>query len=430
MASELGRKAVAFIIIAFLVGLGVGVPVGYVAKPGPAGPARLSGEIPIGALVPLSGDFASYGARGKACLELAEEDINAYVKSIGLDVTFKFYYEDTETKPEVALEKVKSLATTKGVRVVVGLLCSADVGTIMGYCNEHKIVVITPFSTVKEYAIEDDFIFRPIPYDEICGFALAKIMNEMGITHAAILCRKDPCDLSIAAAFKDEFPEKYGGTILEYLEFDPGTTDFTTELDTLEAAIAPAVSAHGADKVGLLVTAWEDYALVLSQAHERGGVLMQIKWFGGDAVAMSTAVIRDAGEPASIVRAISPLYAATESPKLKSLIERVETKIHEKPDIYSICAYDAAWLAALAILNAGVYDGEAIRKAVPEVAKNYFGASGWTDLNEAGDRKATDLNFYAVFETTPGTYEWKIVAKWSCLTGEITWIVPKSEVMG
>ena len=64
------------------------------------------------------------------------------------------------------------------------------------------------------------------------------------------------------------------------------------------------------------------------------------------------------------------------------------------------------------------------------MAKNYFGASGWTDLNEAGDRKATDLNFYAVFETAPGKYEWKVVARWSCLTGEITWIVPKEEVMG
>ena len=429
MAAGLGKKTIALIIIAFLIGIGVGTPIGYVIKPAAVAPAGLPKEIPIGALLPLSGDFASYGARGKACIELAEEDINAYVKAIGLDVTFKFYYEDTETKPEVALEKVKSLAA-KGVKVVVGLLCSADVGTIMGYCNEHKIVVITPFSTVKEYAIKDDYIFRPIPYDEICGIALAKIMNEMGITHVAILCRKDPCDLSIAAAFKEEFPEKYGGTILTYIEFDPGTTDFTTELDELEAKIGPAVSSYGADKVGLLVTAWEDYALVLSQAYSRGGVLMQIKWFGGDAVAMSSVVLRDAGEPASIVRAISPLYAATESPKLKSLIERVKAKIGEEPDIYSICAYDAAWLAALAILNAGKYDGEAIKRAVPEVARNYFGASGWTDLNEAGDRKATDLNFYAVFETAPGKYEWKVVARWSCLTGEITWIVPKEEVMG
>jgi len=44
--------------------------------------------------------------------------------------------------------------------------------------------------------------------------------------------------------------------------------------------------------------------------------------------------------------------------------------------------------------------------------------------------RSLTLNFYAVFETAPDIYGWKIVAKWSCLTGEIVWIVLKSEVMG
>jgi len=113
------------LVVAALIALLAGIGIGYVI-PREAEPGGLRGEIPIGVLLPLTGDFASYGARGKACVELAESEIKSFVQSAGLPVTFKFYYEDTETKSDVALQKVQTLAA-KGVKVVTGLLCSADI---------------------------------------------------------------------------------------------------------------------------------------------------------------------------------------------------------------------------------------------------------------------------------------------------------------
>lgn len=407
------------LIVAILIALIIGVGIGYVIPRGPVPTGGLSGEIPIGVLLPLSGDFASYGARGKACAELAESDIDDFIESTGLPVTFKFYYEDTETKADIALQKVETLAA-RGVKVVTGLLCSSDIQAVKGYADANKIVVITPFSTVAELGVAGDYIFRLIPHDELEGIALAKLLYDLGFRHVAILQRKDPCDISIAHMFRDEFQE-LGGEVLEYVEYEPGTSEFTSELSSLEAAIGPAIDQYGADKVAIQTLTWEDLAMVLTQAKARNSITLSVRWFGGDAVALSTTILEDAGDVAAQTQLLAGFYLAPDSPKKSRLVEYVKSKIGEEPDIYSLITYDCMWVAALSILQAGVNDGETIQKVVPCVADNYFGVSGWTELDETGDRTGLDIIFYQV-KPMDAEYQWVVVAKYSAATGSITWL--------
>jgi len=67
------------------------------------------------------------------------------------------------------------------------------------------------------------------------------------------------------------------------------------------------------------------------------------------------------------------------------------------------------WLLGLAILQTGKYDGEAIRNAMLSVAKTYFGVSGWTILDENGDRASGDYDVWAVI-TKDGKPTWERVA--------------------
>ncbi len=105
----------------------------------------------------------------------------------------------------------------------------------------------------------------------------------------------------------------------------------------------------------------------------------------------------------------APLYTAPDSVKKARLVEYVESRLGEEPDIYSLIVYDEMWLAVLSILHAGTTDGEAIRKVVPYTANNYFGASGWTALDETGDRTGLDVVFYQVQQVN-SEYEWVDVA--------------------
>lgn len=369
--------------------------------------------VSIAAFVPLTGDFASYGARGRVAMEKAQADIAKFTSEANLPIEFRFLFEDTETKGNVTLEKLKAMAA-QGVKIAVGLLSSSDIRLVTGYADANKIVVISSFSTVAELGVKDNYVFRPIPHDEMEGVALAELVEKMGFTHAALLVRKDPCDISIANSFEKEFKEK-GGTILERVEFAGGTKEFSGELSSLERAVKPAVEEFGEEKVVLVSLTWEDLAIVLSQAQARKSPLLSLTWTGGDAVAQSSIILKDAGEIASQVQIISPMYAAPKSKKREELLQYAQEKIGETLDIYSLVSYDCAWLAALSALCAQSGDGEAVKAALPYVAYNYYGASGWTELDEYGDRKALNVEFYAV-KTVDGKPAWVKVTEYDAAT--------------
>jgi len=371
--------------------------------------------VPIGVMYPLSGDFASYGARSKAVLDKAEADINEFVQGADLPFAFKFYHEDTETKANITLDKVKAFAA-KGVKLVVGALDSADIRMINGYVNANKIVVIGTMSTVAELGVPDDYIFRPIPHDEAEGVALAKLVPGLGYTHVALLVRKDPCDISIA----NKFTEEFNGEILTRVEYAGGTKEFSNELSVLEGAIGPAIKKYGANKIAVVSLTWEDLAQLYAQAQARNSVILSVAWTGGDAVAHSSIILKDVGSIAAKVSTISPMSAAPDSSKKTAVFEYVKEKLGETPDIYSLVCYDGLWLGALSVLVSGKYDGEAIKKALPYVANNYYGASGWTQLDKCGDRTALDVDFWAV-KIIDGIPKWEKVAKYSSATSAVTW---------
>jgi len=90
----------------------------------------------------------------------------------------------------------------------------------------------------------------------------------------------------------------------------------------------------------------------------------------------------------------------------------------QQPDVYALATYDAAWLAALAILNAGRYDTDAIKAALPTVAAAYWGATGNTELNSSGDRATMDMEFWAVVQG-----QWQKAATYSSVDKQVTWSV-------
>jgi branched-chain amino acid transport system substrate-binding protein len=105
--------------------------------------AGLTGDVQIGAILPLTGDLASYGENSRTTLELALTEINTYLRSIGAGFTIKLVVEDTETKPETADAKLKSLAA-RGITLIVGPQTSAEIRRIKSYADANKILLVSP----------------------------------------------------------------------------------------------------------------------------------------------------------------------------------------------------------------------------------------------------------------------------------------------
>ncbi|MEM0472211.1 MAG: ABC transporter substrate-binding protein [Sulfolobales archaeon] len=379
--------------------------------------AALSGEILIGALLPLSGDLASEGALNRAAVEIAVEDLNNYVKTLGLPITFRLLIEDTATDPTTALAKLQSLYA-RGVRAVVGPMTSAEVRNLKSYADGNKIAVCSQSSTAPDLAVPD-YIFRNVPNDLFQGKAIARLLIDYGVKYVYILYRNDAWGKGLADATEARYKE-IGGTVLGKVGYDPKKGDFSAELAAAASVVKSAVGRYGDKAVGVLLISFEEAGTITAQA---GGYaeLMGVTWFGSDGTAMNLKILEAAGAQLAKVKHLATIFAPTESPKFTEFVNKFRAKTREFPGTYPTTAYDCVWLLGLAIIQAGKYDGEAIRNVMLQVARSYFGVSGWTILDDNGDRAGGDYDVWAVV-LKDGKPSWEKVAVVDTSSDAVRWI--------
>jgi branched-chain amino acid transport system substrate-binding protein len=401
-----------------LVMLVIGGGLGYALHPTPPPlTSTLPAVIPIGALLSLTGDFSSYGVRAQATVKIAESEINAYVTSLGIPTTFKFYVEDFQTKPDVALTGIQALYA-QGCKVVIGGMTSGAMKAIDSYADTNKIIVIDGTSTAARESVAPpgDYEIRVVPAAEAEGAALVAAMKSKGFSNVVMISAEDTYSLSIHDAFKTAWSAAGGNLVADVTYAYPTTTDFTVVLNTVEQQVAPLLAAK--TPVAIFANMWEDVATMLTQANTRNSPLLGLTWFGPDTLSQDTVIIQNAGAIATKVNLISVQLMAPLTSKHLALNQEVQAAIGQEPDIYALATYDAAWIAALSILNAGKYDSDTIKAAVPTVAASYWGATGNSELNAAGDRVTMDMEFWAVVQSN-----WQRVATYSSVNQQVTWIM-------
>jgi len=407
------------VLAAFFIIVLVGsYALGWYMAPKPTGRSVLTGEIPIGALLCLTGDLATYGMREKVAVELAVDDFNEYLAAVGANFTLKLLVEDTETKPDVALTKLQSLAA-RGVKAIVGPLSSGELKNIKGYADSNNIVVVSQSSTSEELSIPDDFVFRLVTSDNPQGRGLAKLMFDKGIRHVIMMYRGDTYGVGLADVIADTFTS-YGGSIIDRIMYNPDATSFSAELASLNTKVAQAVQQFGADKVAIELVSFEEAAQVLLQANDYP-TLLGVEWFACDGTAQSSRIAEQAGAQAAAVGLYSTIFAMKFTDKWANLRERIIAEIGEEPDTYAYIAYDCLWIIGLSILGTNVYSGQAIKDALPSVADSYFGASGWTQLNAAGDRAPEEYDVFVVVPKGTG-FDWEKAATYNYASNSVTWL--------
>ncbi|RLF15862.1 MAG: hypothetical protein DRJ97_02830 [Thermoprotei archaeon] len=413
-------------IALFIIGLLIGVGIGYVAVP-PKTVVEykevplLSGTIKVGAVLCLTGDLATYGENEKVALEIAQQEINQMFEACGAPVKIEVLFEDSETKPDIALEKLQTLAA-QGVKVVIGMMSSAEVRNVKSYADANKIVIISPSSTAPDLAIPDDYVFRFCPDDTKQGPAMARVIWDSGIRYVIPVWRGDAWGDGLVEAAMSRFKE-LGGEVDEGIRYDPTAKEFSAEVSTLASKVQDAVNKYGADKVGVYYVAFEEAAMFFDQA-DQYPILKQVRWFGSDGTALSSAILEDpvAAAFAKETKFVNTYFAPAESEKLIRLRNAIQEKLNRIPDPYAYNAYDALWVVAKCIMIAGKYDADAIKAILPTVAESSFGASGWIKLNEAGDREIGDYNLWAIIEVD-GQLQWEKVGFYSAATDSVTWYV-------
>lgn len=200
--------------------------------------------------------------------------------------------------------------------------------------------------------------------------------------------------------------------------------DFTPVVAELNRQLSEALATVGGDptKAGIYIAAFDEVVQLMNAATQFP-LLRTVKWYGSDGVANSEALQNDpvAAQFAMDVGDTNPNLGppSMAREKWQPLFAKCFAKTGIKPDAYAFAAYDATMVAGL---NAS-YNKSAPRlsryEILPETADIYFGGTGWTHLDKAGDRNDGDFDFWALRPGANGKPEWVVACHYNGLSDSI-----------
>jgi branched-chain amino acid transport system substrate-binding protein len=388
-----------------------------ICGPSPARAGTSGGDrhtLKVGALLSLTGEWSTLGLTSKAALEIGVARINRELAAVGSGDRVKLFVADTKLDPSRALSKLKKLAA-KGIRTFIGPQSSAEVAALKPYAERHGLLLISQGSTAGALAVANDNAFRFCPSDGPEGEAISALMRADGIEAVVPLWRADAGNQGLAASVRSHFTDA-GGTVSEGVEYATDTTDFGNVVDWAHNQVTTAVQNVGAEKVAVFLAAFDEF-IALFNAAKNDATLAGVKWYGSDGVVQNPAILSDAAAAQFAIQVSfsAPSFGLPEEAReiWEPLAGRVQAQSGIVPDAFSLAAYDALWVAHLADQSAHHTARIGLRRStLMRTADRYFGATGWTALNDAGDRRTGNYDFYGL-QVSGETFEWVRVAQYS-----------------
>ena len=390
-------------------------------------------SITLGALLPLTGASSSLGESEDAAIKIAIKNVNEYFSKSNSHTRVGLIVEDTQTNPTISLEKLKDLAA-RGVRIVIGPGTSAEIQEVKDYADKNGILLASPSSTAPSLAVPGDNIFRFIPDDTHQAQAVSKKMWQDGVRIVVPIWRTDVYGDDLLNATKYNF-HLLGGKVVDGVGYIPRTGDFSASLNrinfmiwdqdlrSLSFKISQAVAQYGADKVGVYLVAFDEVVPIFIEAENQPGLAM-VKWYGSDGSALNDKLVRniEAAMFAAKTGFVNPIYGVdnNNSYKFRLVDNQIQKAIGRVPRSYAEVAYDAFWVAALTEnITGGTKDVNSLKKTFLQISNSYAGITGDTSLNEAGDRKHGDYDFWAIRSNNSDNqshFAWALVSRFQSNT--------------
>lgn len=385
----MSKKIVAALIVACMLLVGV-------LAPGCDGGAT---TIEIGGILCMTGALAAMGDLISQGAILAVEEINADGGVLGKNLTLTI--EDSATNDATAFEAYKKLVEVDGVQVIVGPMISGAVMSSGAYAELNEVAMVSPSATSPLITVQTwkEWALRTCTGDHFQGQVIADIIIDEGYNATAFMIQDTPYGIGIELVVTDLL-EAANVNIVKTIRYDEEALSYNAELQQIIDAGADVIVQVGyhtdsakvyenADSLGMNTTPWlvaEGVYGLLASEYPAAAAFM------AEAPLLGCTLVPEAGTPA---------YTA--------FVAAYEARWSESPGVYCDTVYDAVNLIALAIEEAGEYDGAAIKEALYVVGADYDGASGTINWDELGDRAHATYGVWDYVETSPGVYEYQIL---------------------
>jgi len=323
------------------------------------------GDVKIGAVLPLSGQFALYGVPIKQGIELAyqqyQEDPEAPYP-VALEIV------DSESDPERAKELLEQLYRGGAVAAIGGVTTSEAMAMVPVADQADKVLVSPSASNPSLTGISRNF-FRIFPSDFREGNKMGQFAAEgLGIDGVVILAAESPYARGVQDVFQSEF-ERYGGEVAEVIEYPPGGTDFT---GLIQRALQ-------FEPVGIYVA---DYAQnttkIIRELREQdfdGKILTTSAYSAAETLAEA------GGDAEGVI--LTQVAMMPDRPETTSFLESYRAAYDSQADIWAAHGYDAFRVLAQALEDGGRTPNDLWRgmRSIRELR----GPSGLIQFDEKGD---------------------------------------------
>jgi urea transport system substrate-binding protein len=313
-----------------------------------ASAAKTDQPIRIGAVLPLTGNVAVYGAQAKLGIEQAVKDINKGGGVLGRKIEVVFV--DDRTQPESAAQTTRDLlSANKDLLAIIGPITSSNLDKIEPVAEELKVPLLYATNYEGSHQGEYFFCLSTVPNQEMAS--LLPYMGEqfgmnyflLGADHAW------PHNMFNAA---EPVIKEFGGTIVGKEYTVDGTKDFSPLIKRIEESKANVILfALKGDGVSFIPQAKKQGLLDKVKVAYLGLSETDLPFFEGKSDDMYV---------------VAPFIATDESKNSKAFVQKIRKSAGKDAVVssYVMTHYSALYAIKAALEKAAKADRESLAKSL------------------------------------------------------------------
>ena len=323
--------------------------------------------IKLGVVVPLTGEYQSYGEANRRGIELALEEI----QSNGYPLTFDAEFADTGSDPERAKELIDQRFQDDAF-VVLGGTVSDEAMAMVPVADKWDRVLLSPSATSPDLSRISPNFYRIAPSDLTEGNRMADFAyRSLEARRVVILAEGKAYSRGIQQAFRSAF-ETHGGEILEQVEVPPNTSDLGGLIGRVITLTPDAVYLAGYEAIiaGMI--------LELRKQDFQGRILTT------HAFASPSAIARVGDDAAGVILTQTVFEPDSDHAHVQTFVTAYRQRYGEAPDLFAAEGYDAMKVMAEALKARHKLPGE-VPRGLRDAVKDFPGVTGNLQFDEGGD---------------------------------------------
>jgi len=363
-----------------------------------------SDTVHLGAVLPLTGDFSTYGGPLKQAVELAVERVNAdggvQVDGESYEIDLKVY--DDATAPEKNIPQIFPQAVLRDQNPL--LITAWNSANVAPFLKDNPVPVIDVLAATFEPPVNslDDnvFLLRPYTPDIIPGVG-AYLSEQFGVNKMAYLGPDEPFANGQLTSLQQTVGD-HGITLGKVVKYPADASDLSSFIRSAVDSGPDAIHVGGSTQA---------VAPVLAQLHQLG-YRKPVTMYTGMTPDQAKDLI-GAGVYSDVMANVHEFEGVTPQtnplPAANQFGEDFQSEYHTYGIDLTQWAYDAVWIAKAAMEKAGtVSDPEKIRDALAELTVPSDTVTGWIAhdgklFNEA--RQASSLSVGLTWDGKRATWD-------------------------